>query len=140
MHGITFATIQTASIAFVHSKCSKDRAGEGQGLSSFVKSVGQLLGTTLGGHILQEFGSTVMYRSMAIVVSVSALLFFVMFKCYSPEAPKSHSVELLPVEDPESAGLEEGVQRNDSQMISENKVSPLGDEDEVQENQRFIKT
>ena len=89
LHGLTYATIQTASVSYIHSRCPKDRVAEGQGYVSLVRAIGQFMGTTVGSAVLQTFGSAVMYRLAAIFVTVAAVLLFIVFRRYGEEQTES---------------------------------------------------
>ncbi|KAH9253660.1 hypothetical protein BASA81_008278 [Batrachochytrium salamandrivorans] len=71
LHGVTYAMLQTASVAFVHSKCPSQQTAQGQGLLNVFKNSGALLGTVVGSRILQYLGSGILFRGMALIVTTS---------------------------------------------------------------------
>ena len=73
LHGLTFALIQTASVSFIYSRCNENEVGEGQGLGALAQNTGSFLGTVIGSWVLQNLGSTTMYRLSALIVIASTI-------------------------------------------------------------------
>ena len=65
--------IQTASVSFIYSRCNENEVAEGQGLGALAQNTGSFLGTVIGSWVLQNLGSTTMYRLSALIVIASTI-------------------------------------------------------------------
>ena len=74
LHGVTYALLQSAFVTSMARLAPPWAVATGQGLISLAIAAGRLVGTVAGGAVLESFGSTVMYRSAALVVAVNAVL------------------------------------------------------------------
>ena len=53
-------------------------------LSGVFMGISAAIGAMLGGILYQDFGGAIMYRTMAIAVAISVLLFFAAQRQFSP--------------------------------------------------------
>ncbi|GAB5355164.1 hypothetical protein AAMO2058_000182600 [Amorphochlora amoebiformis] len=75
LHGVTYACFKTALVQYTKS----DVADQGlettaQGMASAVNAIGQICGQWIGGWVLQEYGSNILYRGAALIVCISSSL------------------------------------------------------------------
>ena len=77
-HGLTFSAMWVAGVSYADEIAPPGLGATAQGLLSGVfMGVSAATGAILGGILYQEFGGAIMYRTMAIAVAVSILIFFV---------------------------------------------------------------
>lgn len=74
-HGVTYAAIATASVSFVSERIPSELEATGQSLLTVIHSIAFTLGIAVGGYVMQEFGSKVMYLGAAILVLVATTAF-----------------------------------------------------------------
>ena len=105
LHGVTYSFMQTSLVAYMADVAPPGTTSTGQGLLNLCRDVGRLVGTVGGGFVLQELGSSVMYRSAAVAVLVN--MAFVAWKmpraaadvggnAATPPSPPPPSVSPLP--------------------------------------------
>jgi PPP family 3-phenylpropionic acid transporter len=76
-HGLTFSAMWVAGVSYADEIAPPGLGATAQGLLSGVfMGISAATGAILGGILYQDFGGAIMYRTMAIVVAVSILIFF----------------------------------------------------------------
>lgn len=75
LHGVTFAAVQTASVAYVAQRTPSGGDACVQGLVSLLRSAGGVVGTATGGVIMQAASGRLLYFCTGTLVLVSTLLF-----------------------------------------------------------------
>lgn len=105
LHGVTYSLTHLAFVSYIHSNCPPEQISEGQGLRTVAQSTGTLLGTFIGGIVMEKLGSNVLYLSASIVVLVNCVAVAVFFSCKKQSAnvtmdenEQSLEVEMLPSE------------------------------------------
>ena len=77
LHGLTFSAMWVAGVSYADEIAPPGFGATAQGLFSGVfMGIATAFGAFLGGALYQDFGGAIMYRTMAIVVAVSLLLFW----------------------------------------------------------------
>ena len=77
LHGLTFSAMWVAGVSYADEIAPRGFGATAQGLFSGVfMGIATAFGAFLGGTLYQDFGGAIMYRTMAIVVAVSLLLFW----------------------------------------------------------------
>jgi predicted MFS family arabinose efflux permease len=67
---VTYACSKVASVHFVADIAPDGMQATAQGIVSSVAAVGKLLGTSLGGYVEETYGSDVLYRGAAVLLSI----------------------------------------------------------------------
>ena len=76
LHGLTFSAMWVAGVSYADKIAPPGLGATAQGLFSGVfMGIATAIGAFLGGVLYQDFGGAIMYRTMAIVVAVSLLIF-----------------------------------------------------------------
>lgn len=75
LHGVTFACIETATVAFVAERTPKELAATGQAVAAGIKTLSVTLGASVGGWGMQRFGSKIVYRTGGLLVMTAAVAF-----------------------------------------------------------------
>jgi MFS family permease len=76
-HGLTFSAMWVAGVSYADEIAPPGLGATAQGLLSGVfMGISAATGAILGGILYQDFGGAIMYRTMAIAVAVSVLIFF----------------------------------------------------------------
>ena len=77
-HGLTFSAMWVAGVSYADQIAPPGLGATAQGLMSGVfMGISAATGAVLGGILYQDFGGAIMYRTMAIIVAVSILIFLV---------------------------------------------------------------
>jgi len=77
LHGMSFSAMWVAGVSYADEIAPPGLGATAQGLLSGVfMGIATATGAILGGILYQDFGGAIMYRTMAIAVSVSVLIFF----------------------------------------------------------------
>lgn len=76
LHGLMFATIDGASVAYISNRAVKGGEACAQSILAAVRATGFTVATIGGGIIIEWFGARVLYWSSATLVLVSAAAFF----------------------------------------------------------------
>ena len=77
-HGVTFASSCLAVIAFTGRVAPPGFEATTQGIfNGIFNGLGPMLGVSLGGYMYDTYGAVFMFRAAALVVFVSAVLFFI---------------------------------------------------------------
>jgi len=78
LHGLTFSAMWVAGVSYANEIAPPGLGATAQGLlSGIFMGISAATGALLGGALYQDFGGAIMYRTMAIAVAVSILIFFV---------------------------------------------------------------
>jgi len=79
LHGVTYACMKTAMVHFASTTIAR-RGLEttAQGLTTSTQAFGTIVGQWIGGWVLQEFGSDVLFRGAGVIVVCSAALLLLM--------------------------------------------------------------
>ncbi|PXF49815.1 Major facilitator superfamily domain-containing protein 6 [Gracilariopsis chorda] len=75
LHGVTFGTFHTASIAYISDRVPIQLESSGQALVSVVSALGRIMGAVCGGYMMEVYGSQILFGSSAILVALATLLF-----------------------------------------------------------------
>ena len=76
LHGITIAAITVAANEFVHSHAPKGLEASAQGLLAASRNgLGFFFGTSVGGYVMDWFGSVVLYRTFALLVTFALIVY-----------------------------------------------------------------
>lgn len=75
LHGITFATFHTASVAYVAERSPRELEATAQSILLALRAFGSASGTVVGGYVMEVFGSRVLYRGAAILVLLATAMF-----------------------------------------------------------------
>lgn len=77
LHGLTFSTMWVAGVSYANEIAPPGLGATAQGLLAGVfMGIATATGAILGGALYQDFGGAIMYRTMAIVIAISILIFF----------------------------------------------------------------
>eukprot|EP00177_Eucheuma_denticulatum_P002686 GFKZ01004826.1.p1 GENE.GFKZ01004826.1~~GFKZ01004826.1.p1 ORF type:complete len:471 (+),score=33.52 GFKZ01004826.1:182-1594(+) len=68
LHGVTYAAVSTAAVAFIAERVPQRLEATGQAVLSNTKAFAAAFGTAAGGYVIERFGSKVLYRGAGIVV------------------------------------------------------------------------
>jgi MFS family permease len=78
LHGMTFTSMWVAGVSYAAEIAPPGLGTTAQGLLSGVfMGIATATGAMLGGILYQDFGGSIMYRTMSIAVAISVLIFFV---------------------------------------------------------------
>lgn len=77
LHGVTYATVHTASVAFVAERTPSHMEATGQSVLEVILCIGTTLGTIVGGYVMHYMGSKFMYRMSAFMVLGATVAFAV---------------------------------------------------------------
>ena len=76
LHGLTFSAMWVAGVSYADEIAPPGLGATAQGLfSGIFMGISAATGAVLGGVLYQDFGGAIMYRTMAIAVAVSILIF-----------------------------------------------------------------
>jgi predicted MFS family arabinose efflux permease len=75
LHGVTFACFQLTAVVKLGKLAPPNLSNSIQGVRSTVTNLGRIIGSILGGYILQHYGATTLYRSYAAVVGGVGILY-----------------------------------------------------------------
>jgi MFS family permease len=78
VRGYGFGSFTAASMTLTAESSSAGRRGRGSGTYYAAAGVGQLIGMSLGGNLVQSFGFSVLFAVCASLAAASALSFWVM--------------------------------------------------------------
>ena len=85
-HGLTFSIMWVAGVSYADGIAPSGLGATAQGLLNGVfMGIATATGAFLGGVLYQEFGGAIMYRTMAMAVAVSILIFFVAQRQFNKE-------------------------------------------------------
>lgn len=73
LQGFSNALLQLASVTFMSNRVAPSNAARGQGYTLMFRSFGSLLGATVGGSIMNEYGSVTMFATVAVLIASSML-------------------------------------------------------------------
>ena len=76
LHGVTFALHKLACLHYIASIAPIGLEASAQSVLSVVQSLGAATGVLCGGVIIDRFGSDVLYRSAATLVTIATLLYY----------------------------------------------------------------
>lgn len=94
LHGITFASVYTATVAFVYDHCPKDRISEGQGIRSLMSTVAGVSATTGGSRVLDVYGAKILYRGFAGLCGLTLVVYTIVFAmCVESKDSSIHAEE-----------------------------------------------
>lgn len=77
LHGVTFAAMATAAVAYISERVPKELEATSQALLSSLESLATVLGMAIGGFVLQHFGSRVLYSGAALLVLIATVAFMI---------------------------------------------------------------
>lgn len=83
LHGITYAFSQTGSVEFASRLMPVGFEASGQGIMGIFRGLGSFLGLSVGGFIEQNYGSRIMYRGFAILITFAILILYIPQGCCS---------------------------------------------------------
>ncbi|GAB5354012.1 hypothetical protein AAMO2058_000083300 [Amorphochlora amoebiformis] len=76
LHGVTYGTMQIASVDYMATIAPKGLEASAQGLlAAFNRGLGFLVGTIVGGFVMQNYGSKIMFTGAAALVAFSGALY-----------------------------------------------------------------
>ena len=76
LHGLSFSTMWVAGVSYADEIAPPGLGATAQGmLSGVFMGISAAVGAMVGGILYQDFGGAIMYRTMAIAVAVSSLIF-----------------------------------------------------------------
>lgn len=75
LHGVTFGTFHTASVAYISERVPTQLESSGQALVSVVSALGRIIGTVCGGYMMELYGSSKLFGSSSVLVSLAIILF-----------------------------------------------------------------
>jgi hypothetical protein len=75
LHGFTYAGSQTAAVEFVNRNMPEGAEASGQGIVNFFRGSGSVLGLWFGGMLQDQFGPRIMYRVLAVGVTIGMSMF-----------------------------------------------------------------
>ena len=114
LHGITFASMWTASVDYSATVAPKEWSTTVQSiLSTVMTCVGGGVGPILGGLVIKNFGFLVLYRGAGCITATVAFIHFSLWLC-----GRSHDAFLLTISHKAEPTEEEGFQ------LSSKKDSP----------------
>jgi MFS family permease len=79
LHGVTFGCLKISSVEFVSQSTPKGYDVTVQGWLSALQNMGSLVGVSLGGYVEEHYGSEVLYRGAASIVTMFLVLFMGVF-------------------------------------------------------------
>lgn len=68
LHGVTYAAVSTAAVAFIAERIPQRLEATGQAILSNTNAFGAAFGTAVGGYVIQRFGSKALYRGAGVIV------------------------------------------------------------------------
>jgi MFS family permease len=78
LHGMTFTSMWVAGVSYAAEIAPPGLGTTAQGLLSGVfMGIATATGAMVGGILFQDYGGSIMYRTMSIAVAISVLIFFV---------------------------------------------------------------
>lgn len=75
LHGFTYAAIATSAASIVAERTPSELAATGQSLVEIIHAIGFSVGAAVGGFVIQNYGSKVLYRGAATLVLLETLAF-----------------------------------------------------------------
>lgn len=90
LHGVTYATMQVASVAYVASRAPPQAEAAAQAVATVCRAAGSIVGSTLGGLVFHKLGPHFLFLSTSIFVFAAAIAFAIaniLFKFF----PSNHS-------------------------------------------------
>ena len=75
LHGVTYACSKASGVEFAARYSPKGYEASGQGILTIFSGAGNCLGVLLGGILEDKFGSRIMYRCFATIVTIGAAFF-----------------------------------------------------------------
>jgi PPP family 3-phenylpropionic acid transporter len=77
LHGLTFSTMWVAGVSYANEIAPPGLGATAQGLLAGVfMGIATATGAIIGGALYQDFGGAIMYRTMAVVIAISVLIYF----------------------------------------------------------------
>lgn len=75
LHGVTFGAFHTASVAYISANMPTQIEATGQALLQALMTMGSIVGTGVGGYVMQHFGPSNLYALSASLVLIATLAF-----------------------------------------------------------------
>lgn len=75
LHGITYGAFHTATVAYIAERMPPELEATGQSVLKTLQSLGQILGTSAGGYVMERFGSKILYKGAGLVVLGATIAF-----------------------------------------------------------------
>lgn len=99
LHGVTFGCLKIASVEFVSQTAPKGYDVSVQSILGLVKNMGSLVGVGVGGYVEEKFGSHVLYRGSAVIVTLFLVMFVAVFRAEYKQKKDNSSglIEILGV-------------------------------------------
>jgi len=84
LHGLTFSAMWVAGVSYADEIAPPGLGATAQGmLSGIFMGISAATGAMLGGFLYQDLGGALMYRTMAIIVAVCILIFFLFQRLFN---------------------------------------------------------
>jgi len=72
--GIYVALLKMSSVSFMSQASPRGMEAVAMGTMNVFRCMGQVFGTVIGSYVLQNFGSTILYRSFGILVTLAGVV------------------------------------------------------------------
>lgn len=94
LHGVTFAAMQVASVAYVASRAPLQAEATAQAVATACRAAGAIFGSTLGGFIFHTLGPRLLFLIVSIFVFSATVAFTIatlLFKFFPPNHSQHHT-------------------------------------------------
>lgn len=92
LHGFTVTAQTIAATAFVSDRTPIEIEATSQSLLSAFSRIASVVGTSIGGYVMQRYGSRTLYRSAAILVLAVSIAFLIVDRVYRLSGDESESL------------------------------------------------
>lgn len=75
LHGVTYTAASMAGVVYVAERTPPELQATGQSLLAVIQAFGTVIGSALGGYVMENYGSKILYRSTCLLSLLATVAF-----------------------------------------------------------------